>query len=31
LSPRDDRSLAVRHARFIDLYARTDAWFTTGV
>ncbi|KWB22366.1 carbohydrate kinase [Burkholderia cepacia] len=28
--PRDDRSLAARHARFIDLYARTDAWFTTG-
>ncbi|MEK7966749.1 FGGY-family carbohydrate kinase, partial [Burkholderia contaminans] len=30
-APRDDRSLAARHARFIDLYARTDAWFTTGV
>ncbi|RQS86390.1 xylulokinase [Burkholderia seminalis] len=29
--PREDRSLAARHARFIDLYARTDAWFTTGV
>lgn len=28
--PRDDRSLAARHARFIDLYARADAWFTTG-
>ncbi|WP_322084359.1 xylulokinase [Burkholderia sp. BCC1972] len=30
-APRDDRTLAARHARFIDLYARTDAWFTTGV
>ena len=30
-APRDDRALAARHARFIDLYARTDAWFTTGV
>ncbi|WP_254599590.1 FGGY-family carbohydrate kinase, partial [Burkholderia contaminans] len=30
-APRDDRSLAARHARFVDLYARTDAWFTTGV
>lgn len=29
--PGDDRMLAARHARFIDLYARTDAWFTTGV
>ncbi|HIC7207912.1 xylulokinase [Burkholderia stabilis] len=29
--PGDDRMLATRHARFIDLYARTDAWFTTGV
>ncbi|KVK88543.1 carbohydrate kinase [Burkholderia cepacia] len=28
--PREDRSLAARHARFIDLYARADAWFTTG-
>ncbi|RQR30570.1 carbohydrate kinase [Burkholderia sp. Bp9143] len=30
-APRDDRALAARHARFIDLYARTDAWFTSGV
>ncbi|BAX58597.1 xylulokinase [Burkholderia stabilis] len=30
-APRDDRLLAARHARFVDLYARTDAWFTTGV
>lgn len=30
-APGDDRMLAARHARFIDLYARTDAWFTTGV
>ncbi|WP_419685205.1 xylulokinase [Burkholderia theae] len=30
-APRDDRLLAARYARFIDLYARTDAWFTTGV
>ncbi|UTV54213.1 xylulokinase [Burkholderia arboris] len=30
-APRDDRLLAARHARFIDLYARTDAWFTAGV
>ncbi|RQS22022.1 xylulokinase [Burkholderia sp. Bp8998] len=30
-APRDDRALAARHARFIDLYARTDAWFTRGV
>lgn len=30
-APRDDRALAARHARFVDLYARTDAWFTTGV
>ncbi|WP_249201134.1 FGGY-family carbohydrate kinase, partial [Burkholderia cenocepacia] len=30
-APHDDRLLAARHARFIDLYARTDAWFTTGV
>ncbi|KAB0636379.1 xylulokinase [Burkholderia latens] len=30
-APRDDRALAARHARFIDLYARTDAWFATGV
>ncbi|CAG9256481.1 Xylulose kinase [Burkholderia diffusa] len=30
-APHDDRALAARHARFVDLYARTDAWFTTGV
>ncbi|OXI21991.1 xylulokinase [Burkholderia sp. AU15512] len=30
-APRGDRALAARHARFVDLYARTDAWFTTGV
>ncbi|AOK53691.1 carbohydrate kinase [Burkholderia stagnalis] len=30
-APRGDAALAVRHARFIDLYARTDAWFTMGV
>ncbi|WP_446903573.1 xylulokinase [Burkholderia sp. YIM B11467] len=30
-APRDDRLLAARYARFIDLYVRTDAWFTTGV
>ncbi|PRG03609.1 carbohydrate kinase [Burkholderia ambifaria] len=30
-APRDDRALAARHARFVDLYTRTDAWFTTGV
>ncbi|HDR9460373.1 TPA: carbohydrate kinase, partial [Burkholderia multivorans] len=30
-APRDDRALAARHARFVDLYARTDAWFATGV
>ncbi|EGD03307.1 hypothetical protein B1M_17125 [Burkholderia sp. TJI49] len=24
------RTLAARRARFVDLYARTDAWFTTG-
>ncbi|MET3817523.1 xylulokinase [Burkholderia sp. PvR073] len=30
-APRDDRALAARHARFVDLYARTDAWFTTAV
>ncbi|WP_175685022.1 xylulokinase [Burkholderia anthina] len=30
-APRDDRALAARHARFVDLYARTDAWFTAGV
>ncbi|HGL6313362.1 TPA: FGGY-family carbohydrate kinase, partial [Burkholderia multivorans] len=29
--PRDDRALATRHARFVDLYGRTDAWFATGV
>ncbi|MDN7655284.1 xylulokinase [Burkholderia multivorans] len=29
--PRDDRALATRHARFVDLYTRTDAWFATGV
>ncbi|WP_310731385.1 FGGY-family carbohydrate kinase, partial [Burkholderia pseudomultivorans] len=29
-APRDDRALATRRARFVDLYARTDAWFTTG-
>ncbi|MDN7683226.1 xylulokinase [Burkholderia cenocepacia] len=30
-APHDDRRLAARHARFVDLYVRTDAWFTTGV
>ncbi|WP_175838841.1 xylulokinase [Burkholderia anthina] len=30
-APRDDRALAARLARFVDLYARTDAWFTAGV
>ncbi|MDN7927132.1 FGGY-family carbohydrate kinase, partial [Burkholderia vietnamiensis] len=30
-APRDDRALAARYARFIDLYARTDTWFTGGV
>ncbi|RQZ39892.1 carbohydrate kinase [Burkholderia sp. Bp9090] len=30
-APRDDRALAARHARFIDLYARTNAWFSSGV
>ncbi|USB84120.1 carbohydrate kinase, partial [Burkholderia cenocepacia] len=30
-TPHDDRRLAARHARFVDLYVRTDAWFTTGV
>ncbi|MDS0862084.1 FGGY family carbohydrate kinase [Burkholderia pseudomultivorans] len=29
-APRDDRALASRRARFVDLYARTDAWFTMG-
>ncbi|TCW82031.1 carbohydrate kinase [Burkholderia sp. SRS-46] len=30
-APRGDAALAVRHARFVDLYTRTDAWFTMGV
>ncbi|MGS0893670.1 xylulokinase [Burkholderia stagnalis] len=30
-APRDDRALAARHACFVDLYARTAAWFTMGV
>ncbi|KFG92564.1 carbohydrate kinase [Burkholderia paludis] len=30
-APRDDRLLAARHARFLDLYARADAWFMAGV
>ncbi|KVM53545.1 carbohydrate kinase [Burkholderia ubonensis] len=27
-APCGDRALATRHARFVDLYARTAAWFT---
>ncbi|WP_241021986.1 FGGY-family carbohydrate kinase [Burkholderia sp. Ac-20353] len=30
-APSGDHALAVRYARFADLYARTEAWFTTGV
>ncbi|AOJ76072.1 xylulokinase [Burkholderia ubonensis] len=30
-APCGDRALATRHARFVDLYARTDTWFTSGV
>ncbi|KVG56224.1 xylulokinase [Burkholderia territorii] len=30
-APHDDGALDARHARFVDLYARTDAWFTAGV
>ncbi|KVO82883.1 carbohydrate kinase [Burkholderia ubonensis] len=30
-APCGDRALANRHARFVDLYARTAAWFTLDV
>ncbi|KVT09482.1 xylulokinase [Burkholderia ubonensis] len=30
-APCGDRALATRHARFVDLYARTAAWFTLDV
>ncbi|WP_431820338.1 xylulokinase [Burkholderia sp. F1] len=30
-APCGDRALATRHARFVDLYARTAAWFTMDV
>ncbi len=30
-APRDDPALDARRARFDDLYARVDAWFTAGV
>ncbi|KVR74338.1 FGGY family carbohydrate kinase [Burkholderia ubonensis] len=30
-APCGDRALANRHARFVDLYARTAAWFTQDV
>ncbi|MGU7781624.1 xylulokinase [Burkholderia sp. PU8-34] len=30
-APSGDRALAGRYARFVDLYARTDAWFVTDL